>query len=116
MVIDRLHHYLRKLIDLREAAGSFKEDVEKLRKELGSLRGKDTEASSQARSLREEVAGLGETLRRLKAEAEGKEKRAAAAEAHVAALQKQLEDLLLEYDRLLEDNQILQSQALAFRG
>ncbi|MQL81800.1 hypothetical protein Taro_014251 [Colocasia esculenta] len=40
------------------------------------------------------------------------DKRAEAAEAHVLALQKQSEDLLLEYDRLLEDNQILQSHSV----
>lgn len=45
-------------------------------------------------------------------ESEEKEKRVETAEAHVIALQKQSADLLLEYDRLLEENQNLQSEAL----
>ena len=37
------------------------------------------------------------------------------AESHVAALQKQAADLLLEYDRLLEDNQNHQTQDMGYR-
>ena len=70
--------------------------------------------------LKEAASGhkkeLDEAMRKLKEEVDSKAKTAAAAEGHVAALQKQLEELLLEYDRLLEDNQNLQRQALVFRS
>ncbi|XP_072970096.1 uncharacterized protein [Typha angustifolia] len=112
-VIDRLHHYLRKMINLRKVASSSREEVEKLQKE--SQR-KEDKSANEIKKLQLEVASLNEKLQKLKLESEEQEKRAISAEAHVTALQKQSEELLLEYDRLLEDNQILQSQALAFRG
>ena len=43
----------------------------------------------------------------MKLESEEKDKRVESAESHVAALPQQAADLLLEYDRLLEDNQNL---------
>jgi B-cell receptor-associated protein 31 len=49
-------------------------------------------------------------------EAEEKDKKVETAEAHVASLQKQAADLLLEYDRLLEDNQNLQAQAMGHKS
>ena len=58
---------------------------------------------------------LSENLKKVKLECEEKDKRVESAESHVAALQKQAADLLLEYDRLLEDNQNLQTQAMGYR-
>uniref|UniRef100_A0A1D1ZLB7 Endoplasmic reticulum transmembrane protein n=1 Tax=Anthurium amnicola TaxID=1678845 RepID=A0A1D1ZLB7_9ARAE len=116
LVIERLHHYLRKMINLRKIEGASKDEVEKLQKEHTQLKEKDVETSHEIKSLRAEIASLTEKIQKLKSESEEKEIRAAAAEAHVVALQKQSEDLLLEYDRLLEDNQILQSQSLAHRS
>ena len=57
--------------------------------------------------MQEEMASLSENLKKVKLESEEKVKRVESAESHVAALQKQAVDLLLEYDRLLEDNQNL---------
>ncbi|XP_077228193.1 B-cell receptor-associated protein 31-like protein [Tasmannia lanceolata] len=116
LVIDRLHHYLCKLIGLRKSVGSSKQEVEKLQKEHLHLKEKEEKASKQVRLLQEEVSSLTEKLQNQKLESEAKEKRALSAEANVTALQKQAEDLLLEYDRLLEDNQNLQTQSLSFRG
>ncbi|VAI40264.1 unnamed protein product [Triticum turgidum subsp. durum] len=87
-VIDRLHHYLQKLITLRKSANISRE---------------------------EDMAKLSEDMKKLKSESEDHQRKASDAEAHVNALQKQSEELLLEYDRLLEDNQILQSQ-LHYKG
>ncbi|XP_058092387.1 uncharacterized protein LOC131238808 [Magnolia sinica] len=115
-VIDRLHHYLQKLFGLRTTVGASKQEVEKLQKEHKHFKEKEERASQEIRLLQEEVSNLTEKLQKMKLELEEKEKQAASAEAHVSALQKQAEDLLLEYDRLLEDNQNLQSQALAYRG
>ncbi|XP_058103269.1 uncharacterized protein LOC131246848 isoform X1 [Magnolia sinica] len=113
--IDRLHLYLRKLTGLRMSVRASKQEIEKLRKEHLHLKEKEERASNDAKLLQEEVSSIKEKLQKLKVEAEEKEKQVASAEAHVVALQKQSEDLLLEYDRLLEDNQILQSQALGFQ-
>jgi len=112
-VIDRLHHYLRKLMTLRKTSSTSREEVEKLQMENRSLREKDEKSSSEMKKLQREIAKLNESMKKLKCETEEHERKASAAEAHVNALQKQSEELLLEYDRLLEDNQILQTQLLS---
>ncbi|URE46387.1 B-cell receptor-associated protein 31-like [Musa troglodytarum] len=116
LVINRLHHYLRKLINLRRTVNSSQEEVENLKKEQQRFKEKEETSLNEIKKLHEEVASLKERLQKLKLESAEHEKRAETAEVHVTALQKQSEELLLEYDRLLEDNQILQTQALAFRG
>lgn len=116
LVIDRLHHYLQKLITLRKIAGTSREEVEKLKKEHHGFKEKEEKCSDEIKKLQVEVSNLTEKLQKLKSEFEEQEKRAITAEAYVTSLQKQSEELLLEYDRVLEDNQILQTQALAFRG
>lgn len=115
-LIDRMHHYLRKLIRLRSNVGSSKEEVEQLQKERIQLKEKDEKSSKEIKLLKEEMSALSEKLKKLKAESEEKDKKIETAEAHVASLQKQSADLLLEYDRLLEDNQNLQNQALGYKS
>ncbi|CAN6321955.1 unnamed protein product [Urochloa humidicola] len=112
-VIDRLHHYLRKLLTLRKTSSTSREEVEKLQMENRSLREKEEKSSGEMKKLQREIAKLKEGMKKLKTETEEHEQKASAAEAHVNALQKQSEELLLEYDRLLEDNQILQTQLLS---
>ncbi|XP_058103270.1 uncharacterized protein LOC131246848 isoform X2 [Magnolia sinica] len=114
-VLWRTHLLEASLIGLRMSVRASKQEIEKLRKEHLHLKEKEERASNDAKLLQEEVSSIKEKLQKLKVEAEEKEKQVASAEAHVVALQKQSEDLLLEYDRLLEDNQILQSQALGFQ-
>lgn len=99
---------------LRSTVGVSKHEVEKLKKDNQHLKEKEEKASKEISLLQEEISSLTESLQKLKSESEENEKRAESAEASVVALQKQSEDLLLEYDRLLEDNQNLQSQ-FAFR-
>ncbi|KAJ4954604.1 hypothetical protein NE237_011387 [Protea cynaroides] len=101
-VIDRLHHYLQKVTGLRAEHQHLKKKEEKALKEI--------------KLLQEEISNLTENLNKMKLTWEEKDKKVLLAEAHVAALQKQSEDLLLEYDRLLEDNQNLQSQNLVYRN
>ncbi|KAE8000002.1 hypothetical protein FH972_004374 [Carpinus fangiana] len=115
-IIDRLHHYLQKLIGSRSSVGASKEEVERLRKEKTQLKEKEEKASKELKLLQEEIVTLSENLKKLKKESDEKDKRVEIAECHVAALQKQAADLLLEYDRLLEDNQNLQVQASGYRG
>lgn len=110
-IIDRMHHYLRKLSRVRSTVGASKEEVERLQNEKLQLKEKADKASKQ---LQEEISTLRENLKKMKSECEEKDKRVETAEGHVAALQKQSADLLLEYDRLLEDNQNLQTQALGY--
>ncbi|KAF8388444.1 hypothetical protein HHK36_027116 [Tetracentron sinense] len=114
-IIDRLHHYLQKLFGLRTTVGASKQELEKLQKEHLQLKEKEEQASKEIKLLQEEIFNLTDNLKKLKLECEDKDKQVLSAEAHVTALQKQAEDLLLEYDRLLEDNQNLQSQNLAHR-
>ncbi|ONK71902.1 uncharacterized protein A4U43_C04F13550 [Asparagus officinalis] len=116
LVIDRLHHYLNKMITLRKTASASREEVERLRKDHLSSKEEDDKSSNEVKKLQDEISSLNEKLRKLSLENKEQEKRARDAEAHVYSLQKQSEELLLEYDRLLEDNQILQSQALSLRG
>lgn len=115
-LIDRMHHYLQKLNRLRGTAGASKEEFEKLQKERSQLKQKDEQASKEIKLLQEQISTLTQDLKKLKLEAEEKDKTIETAEAHVISLQKQSADLLLEYDRLLEDNQNLQTQALGFRS
>jgi B-cell receptor-associated protein 31 len=91
--------------------GASKEEVENLKKETVELKEKEEKASKEIKQLKKELSNLSEGLKKVKMEAEEKDKKVETAEAHVASLQKQAADLLLEYDRLLEDNQNLQAQA-----
>ncbi|EXB80263.1 hypothetical protein L484_025117 [Morus notabilis] len=115
-IIDRMHHYIRKLIGLRSSVGSSKEELEKLQKEKMQLKEKEQKYSKEIKLLKDEVSTLSESLKKLKIKSEEKDKKVETAEAHVQALQKQAADLLLEYDRLLEDNQNLQNQALGYKS
>ncbi|KAF9688408.1 hypothetical protein SADUNF_Sadunf02G0194200 [Salix dunnii] len=110
-LIDRMHHYLSKLIGLRSTVGSSKAEVERLQEEKMKLKEKEDKASKEMKLLQEQSSTLSENLKKLKLESEHKDKQIETAEAHVVSLQKQCADLLLEYDRLLEDNQNLQAQA-----
>uniref|UniRef100_A0A6N2LG94 Endoplasmic reticulum transmembrane protein n=1 Tax=Salix viminalis TaxID=40686 RepID=A0A6N2LG94_SALVM len=114
-LIDRMHHYLSKLIGLRSTVGSSKAEVERLREEKMQLKEKEDKASKEIKLLQEQSSTLSENLKKLKLESEHKDKKVETAEAHVVSLQKQCADLLLEYDRLLEDNQNLQAQATRHR-
>ncbi|XAR60953.1 hypothetical protein NMG60_11034508 [Bertholletia excelsa] len=114
-LIDRMHHYLRKLIGIRGNVRASKEEVQRLEKEKLRLKEKWEKASEEIKLLQEEVSKLKEDLNKVKLESEEKDKKIENAEAHVLSLQKQSADLLLEYDRLLEDNQNLQHQIMGHR-
>ncbi|KAI3450845.1 hypothetical protein Pfo_007510 [Paulownia fortunei] len=115
-LIDRMHHYIQKMIKIRSKAGVSKQEVERLEKEKLQLKEREEKAAGEVKRLQNEISCLTENLNKLKLESAEKDKQVETAEAHVAALQKQAADLLLEYDRLLEDNQNLQNQALGYRS
>ncbi|KAL0699343.1 hypothetical protein Bca4012_055465 [Brassica carinata] len=111
-VIDKTHHYLGKLITLRSNVGSSKGELEQLRKERTELKEKEEETSKEIKQLKEKLSCVSENLKRVEKEAIEKETKLKTAEAHVTSLQKQASELLLEYDRLLEDNQTLQNHTM----
>lgn len=115
-LIDRMHYHLRKLISLRTTVGASRKEVEKLENEKQQLKENEAKAKEETKLLQKEISELTKNLEKLKLEYEGKGSRVETAEGHVAALQKQMADLLLEYDRLLEDNQTLQAQTLGGRS
>lgn len=81
---------------------------------LAQTRGDSGEAkngsSDQLKSLEEETIALRLKLKQLESELDSKTKDFTAAEANAIALSKQSEGFLLEYDRLLEENQNLRTQ------
>jgi len=102
-MIDRLHHYIRELRIRRKGMEAIKKQTR------GSEDGKNT-FSEEMKAVEEERARLRAELRRLESELQTKTKDADVAEASVSALRKQSEGFLLEYDRLLEENQNLRNQ------
>lgn len=111
LIIDRLHHQLRKLGGFRENMDSLKKQAKSLQEEYMCPKEQKVEKSSEeVKLLKNEISELKQNLQKLTLESEAKDKEARDAEATAKSSQKQAEDLLLEYDRLLEDNQNLQTQ------
>ncbi|GLT80651.1 hypothetical protein SLA2020_520800 [Shorea laevis] len=103
LMIDRLHHYIRELRLLRKT-------MEVARKQnQGSEDGKSGHAE-EAKALREEISVLKTKVKKLESECETIANEAKVAQAEAEAVRKQSEGFLLEYDRLLADNQNLHSQ------
>ncbi|XP_057527335.1 uncharacterized protein LOC130806329 isoform X1 [Amaranthus tricolor] len=98
---DRLHHYIRELRLLRKT-------MEAVKKQSRSL--DDAKNGSS-----EELASLKAMIKTLESECAAKTDELKVAESKSEALEKQSEGLLLEYDRLLEDNQSLRSQLQEIR-
>lgn len=107
-IVDRMHHYLKKLNGLRGTVGSLRKDVDELLKEKKRVKEAEEVKLKKMQLLQKEIGELKENTKKLRLESEEKDKRVETAESQVASLHKQSADLLLEYDRLLEDNQNLQ--------
>ncbi|CAL1407084.1 unnamed protein product [Linum trigynum] len=103
-MIDRLHHYIRELRQLRKTMEAAKKQTRGLD---DSKFGTNTE---EAKALGEEVATLRSKVKKLEAECEAKTKAAKAAEEEAETIRKQSEGSRTEYGRLQEDNQSLRSQ------
>ncbi|XP_010549208.1 PREDICTED: B-cell receptor-associated protein 31 [Tarenaya hassleriana] len=103
LMIDRLHHYIRELRLLRKTMETAK------KQNRGFEDGKNASAE-EVKALGEEVAALKAKIKRLESECETKGKELKSAQAETEALRKQADGFLLEYDRLLEDNQNLRNQ------
>ncbi|KAF5746080.1 B-cell receptor-associated protein 31 [Tripterygium wilfordii] len=103
LMIDRLHHYIRELRLLRKTM----EDAKKQTR--GFEDGKNGNAE-ELKAMGEDIATLRKKIEKLELDCETKGKEAKTAQAEADALRKQSEKLLLEYDRLVEDNQNLKNQ------
>ncbi|KAL2331848.1 hypothetical protein Fmac_019429 [Flemingia macrophylla] len=103
LIIDRLHHYIRELRLLRKA-------MEAAKKQSRSFEDGKSVSAAEHKALLEEIAMLKPKIKTLESECGVKASKAMALEAEVEALRKQSEGFLMEYDRLLADNQNLRSQ------
>ncbi|ESW21974.1 hypothetical protein PHAVU_005G115800 [Phaseolus vulgaris] len=106
LMIDRLHHYIRELRLLRKT-------MEAAKKQSRSFEDGKSVSAAEHKALVEEISGFKAEVEKLESECEVKASKAKTLEAEVEALRKQSEGFLMEYDRLLEDNQNLRSQLQA---
>ncbi|XP_027911342.1 B-cell receptor-associated protein 31-like [Vigna unguiculata] len=103
LMIDRLHHYIRELRLLRKT-------MEAIKKQSRSFEDGKNGHTEELKTLTEEIATLKSKIKKLESECEAKGHAAKSLETEVEAHKKQSEGFLMEYDRLLEDNQSLRSQ------
>ncbi|KAE8670555.1 peroxisomal membrane protein PMP22-like [Hibiscus syriacus] len=103
LMIDRLHHYIRELRIRRKS-------MEAIKKQGPGFEDGKPNGSDKVKALEEEVTTPRSKLKHLEYDLESKTKEMDAAEANAVALRKQSEGFLLEYDRLLEENQNLRNQ------
>ncbi|XP_051125862.1 uncharacterized protein LOC127247857 [Andrographis paniculata] len=103
LMIDRLHHYIRELRVRRKK-------MESLKKQTRVFQDIKPPASEEIMVLEQEVSNLQGRVKQLEAQIEDKTKEATGAEADAEALKMRSEEFLLEYGRLLEENQALRSQ------
>ncbi|GMH07174.1 hypothetical protein Nepgr_009014 [Nepenthes gracilis] len=107
LMIDRLHYYIRELRLLRKT-------MEAAKKQSRSVDNtKNGGSSEEFNAMEAEIATLNTMIKSLESECAAKADATQAAEAEAEAMKKQSKELLLEYDRLLEDNQNLQNQLQA---
>ncbi|KAL9236603.1 hypothetical protein vseg_011250 [Gypsophila vaccaria] len=99
LMIDRLHHYIRELRLRRRTmeAGKKTTDVK-------------FAGPEEVKAREMQVDTFKDMIRHIESELEDKIKEASSYEATVEALRKQSEVLLLEYDRLLAENQELRNR------
>ncbi|KAI3902127.1 hypothetical protein MKW92_008536 [Papaver armeniacum] len=102
-VMDCLHHYIRELRLLRKS-------MEAVKKQTRGFDDAKNGASGEAKAMEEELTSLKANVKKLESECETKKEDVKATEANAKSLRKQSEGFLLEYDRLLEDNQNLREQ------
>ncbi|ESQ35646.1 hypothetical protein EUTSA_v10008726mg [Eutrema salsugineum] len=103
LMIDRLHHYMRELRIRRKM-------MEVIKKEGAVLEGVKARASDEVKNLKEEVVSLQERQKQLVSEIEARSKEIRTEKTSAVALEKQSEGFLIEFNRLLEENQDLRDQ------
>ncbi|CAH9082284.1 unnamed protein product [Cuscuta europaea] len=105
LMIDRLHHYIRELRMRRK-------DMEAVKKKCRAFEEEKSRDSSGeiVRSLEEQARSLQGRIKQLESELDKNRKEASNSEVNSIALKKQTDGLVLEYDRLLGENQHLRRQ------
>ncbi|KAH6768887.1 B-cell receptor-associated 31-like protein [Perilla frutescens var. frutescens] len=103
LMIDRLHYYIRELRVRRKS-------MEAVKKQNRVFDDSKSPAPEEIKVLEDEMSKQRGRISRLETQLEEKTKEVSSAEANAVALKKQSEGFLLEYDRLLEENQNLRSQ------
>ncbi|KAL7593160.1 uncharacterized protein LOC111890949 [Lactuca sativa] len=103
LMIDRLHHYIRELRIRRK-------NMEAIKKQNRIMENGKTGNQDEVKALEDELSTLKDKITHLKSELDEKTKEASDAEANATAMKKQSEGFLLEYDRLLEENQNFRAQ------
>jgi len=111
LIIHRLHHFLRKIRGLKATVDTLK--MQAGGTQVSPKEEKEQNDSKATKLLKGEIAGLRQKLQKLTLDCEMMENETKSAEADAKSLQKQAEGFLMEYDRLLEDNQNLQIQLSA---
>lgn len=111
LVIHRLHHFLHKIRGLRATVDTLK--MQAGGAQVSPKDEKEQTNSKATKLLKGEIAGLRQKLQKLTLDCEMMENETKSAEENARSLQKQAEGFLMEYDRLLEDNQNLQNQLSA---
>jgi len=91
----------------------FKKDLEAVRKHNKMLEETKHGNSEDAKKYQEEIAILNKEMKKLKLQVQEKIEEVHVAEDKALTIQKQSEGLLIEYDRLLEDNQHLRDQLMS---
>lgn len=84
--------------------------MEAAKKQSRSFEDGKNGSAEEHKALTEEIATLRAKIKKLESECEAKGSKGKALESEVEALKKQSEGFLMEYDRLLADNQNLRSQ------
>ncbi|XP_010493468.1 PREDICTED: uncharacterized protein LOC104770706 [Camelina sativa] len=103
LMIDRLHHYMRELRIRRKT-------MEVIKKEGALLEGVKARGLDEIKNLKEEIMSLQKRQEQLNSELEARSKEIRTQKTSAVALQKQSEGFLIEFNRLLEENQDLRDQ------
>ncbi|KAI5071887.1 hypothetical protein GOP47_0014138 [Adiantum capillus-veneris] len=122
LVISRLHDQVNQIDRLKLNVETLKKQSQAVESEYMRLKAEKSapierehaKAQEEIVSLKDLVAALRTKMENLQLESLEKDKVVKAAEANARALQKQSEGFLLEYDRLLDDNESLRSQLASF--
>ncbi|KAL6619971.1 hypothetical protein ACP70R_035110 [Stipagrostis hirtigluma subsp. patula] len=103
LIIDRLHHYIREL-------RTMKKNMEAVTKQSRTLEEAKLGGAEEIQGYQKEIASLNEQVKGLKSQSQAKQEELKTAEANSMALQKQSEGLLIEYERLIAENEELRNQ------
>ncbi|MCO5571915.1 hypothetical protein L7F22_025666 [Adiantum nelumboides] len=121
LVINRLHNQVNQIDLLKLNVETLKKQSQAVQSKYMRLKAEGSaplekehaKAKEEIVSLKDLVAALRTKMENLQLESLEKDKVVKAAEANARALQKQSQGFLLEYDRLLEDNESLRSQLVS---